>query len=99
MRDMRQDQRALAFGLLSAGLSHDGFVTATQIMSLEQVLWELESVLLPRPCPVSLSEIADSVFPIPMQPFPVLEPQWLSKVELNLEVGEFWQRHSQHYWQ
>lgn len=43
MRDMRQDQRALAFALLSSGLSHDGFVTATQIMSLEQVLWELES--------------------------------------------------------
>lgn len=43
MRDMRQDQRALAFGLLSSGLSHQGFATATQIMSLEQVLWELEN--------------------------------------------------------
>ncbi len=43
MRDMRQDQRALAFALLSTGLSHTGLVTATQIMSLEQVLWELEN--------------------------------------------------------
>ena len=43
MRDMRGDQRALAFALLSTGLSSDGFVTATQIMSLEQVLWELEN--------------------------------------------------------
>jgi len=43
MRDLRQDQRALAFGLLSSGLSHRGFVQATQIMSLEQVLHELEN--------------------------------------------------------
>lgn len=43
MRDMRQDQRALAFALLSTGLSNHGFVTATQIMSLEHVLWELEN--------------------------------------------------------
>ncbi len=43
MRDMRQDQRALAFALLSSGLSHDGFFKATSIMSLEQVLWELEN--------------------------------------------------------
>lgn len=43
MRDMRQDQRALAFGLLSSGMSHQGFATVTQIMSLEQVLWELEN--------------------------------------------------------
>ncbi|MCB1230162.1 MAG: DUF3500 domain-containing protein [Verrucomicrobiae bacterium] len=43
MRDMRQDQRALAFALISTGMSHQGFVTATQIMSLEQVLWEMEN--------------------------------------------------------
>lgn len=43
IRDMQQHQRALAFALLSTGLSHRGFVTATQIMSLEQVLWELEN--------------------------------------------------------
>lgn len=43
LRDMRQEQRALAFGLLSTGLSHRGFVQATTIMSLERVLWELEN--------------------------------------------------------
>lgn len=43
MRDMRQEQRALAFALLSTGLSHRGFVQATTIMSLERVLWELEN--------------------------------------------------------
>ncbi|MCB1061645.1 MAG: DUF3500 domain-containing protein [Verrucomicrobiae bacterium] len=43
MRDMRQDQRALAFALLNSAMSHDGFSKATTIMSLEQVLWELEN--------------------------------------------------------
>lgn len=43
LRDMRQEQRALAFALLSSGLSHRGFAQATTIMSLERVLWELEN--------------------------------------------------------
>lgn len=42
LKDMRPDQRHLAYALLSTGLSHDGFTTALQIMSLEQVLWEIE---------------------------------------------------------
>tara|TARA_R110000850_G_scaffold36847_2_gene97062 strand:+ start:3413 stop:4438 length:1026 start_codon:yes stop_codon:yes gene_type:complete len=40
---MSPDQRHLAYALLSTGLSHRGFMTALQIMSLEQVLWELEN--------------------------------------------------------
>ena len=43
MKEMRQDQRALGFALLSSGLSHRGFSQAVTIMSLEQVLWELEN--------------------------------------------------------
>ena len=43
MKDMSADQRHLAYGLLSTGLSHRGYLTALQIMSLEQVLWELEN--------------------------------------------------------
>ena len=43
MKEMRQDQRALAFGLLSSGLSHRGFTEAVTIMSLEQLLWEMEN--------------------------------------------------------
>lgn len=43
IKEMRQDQRALAFGLLSSGLSHRGFSQAVTIMSLEQVLWEMEN--------------------------------------------------------
>lgn len=42
LKEMRPDQRHLAYALLSTGLSHEGFTTALQIMSLEQVLWELE---------------------------------------------------------
>ncbi|MEM6655796.1 MAG: DUF3500 domain-containing protein [Planctomycetota bacterium] len=42
LAEMRPDQRALAYGVLSSGLSHRGLLTATQIMSLERVLWELE---------------------------------------------------------
>ncbi|MDF1811488.1 MAG: DUF3500 domain-containing protein [Verrucomicrobiales bacterium] len=42
LKEMRPDQKHLAYALLSTGLSHKGFTTALQIMSLEQVLWELE---------------------------------------------------------
>lgn len=43
LKDMRPDQRHLACALLSTGLSHRGYTTAMEIMSLEQVLWELEN--------------------------------------------------------
>ncbi|MEM6916422.1 MAG: DUF3500 domain-containing protein [Verrucomicrobiota bacterium] len=43
LKDMSADQRHLAYGLLASSLSHRGFLTAVQIMSLEQVLWELEN--------------------------------------------------------
>ncbi|RFC47317.1 MAG: Protein of unknown function DUF3500 [Verrucomicrobia bacterium] len=43
IREMRPEQRVLAYGLLSTGLSHTGFLKATQIMSLERILWELEN--------------------------------------------------------
>jgi hypothetical protein len=43
LKDMRPDQRHLAYALLSTGLSHRGYTTALEIMSLEQVLWELEN--------------------------------------------------------
>ncbi|MBP6783168.1 MAG: DUF3500 domain-containing protein [Verrucomicrobiales bacterium] len=43
IKDMRPDQRHLAYALLSTGLSYHGYRTALQIMSLEQVLWELEN--------------------------------------------------------
>ncbi|MDF1656396.1 MAG: DUF3500 domain-containing protein [Verrucomicrobiales bacterium] len=43
LKSMSSDQRHLAYGLLSTGLSHRGYLTALQIMSLEQVLWELEN--------------------------------------------------------
>ncbi|MEM7014602.1 MAG: DUF3500 domain-containing protein [Verrucomicrobiota bacterium] len=43
IRDMRADQRQLAHGLLSTGLSHTGYLKAVQIMSLERLLWELEN--------------------------------------------------------
>ncbi|MEO0414910.1 MAG: DUF3500 domain-containing protein, partial [Verrucomicrobiota bacterium] len=42
LSEMRPDQRHLAYALLSTGLSHDGFTTALEIMSLEQVLYEIE---------------------------------------------------------
>ncbi len=43
LKDMNADQRHIAYGLLNTGLSHRGYLTALQIMSLEQVLWELEN--------------------------------------------------------
>ncbi len=43
IRDMRPEQRQLAHGLLSTGLSHQGYLKAMQIMSLERILWELEN--------------------------------------------------------
>jgi len=43
LRDMRPDQQHLAHGLLSTGLSHQGYLKAVQIMSLERILWELEN--------------------------------------------------------
>ncbi|MBL9157495.1 MAG: DUF3500 domain-containing protein [Verrucomicrobiales bacterium] len=43
LKDMRPDQRHLAYALLSTALSHRGYTTALEIMSLEQVLWELEN--------------------------------------------------------
>lgn len=43
LKDMRADQRHLAYALLSTGMSHRGFATSLQIMSLEQVLHELEN--------------------------------------------------------
>jgi Protein of unknown function (DUF3500) len=42
VKEMTPPQRALAFGLLAAGLSHQGYAKATNIMSLESVLAELE---------------------------------------------------------
>jgi hypothetical protein len=41
-KDMTPTQRPLAFALISSGLSQRGFVKATTIMSLEQILLELE---------------------------------------------------------
>ena len=43
LKAMRPDQRHLAYALLASGLSHKGYLTATQIMSLERVLHELEN--------------------------------------------------------
>lgn len=43
IKEMRPDQRHLAYALLSTALSHRGYTTALEIMSLEQVLWELEN--------------------------------------------------------
>lgn len=43
LKEMRPDQQHLAHALLSTGMSHRGYATAMQIMSLEQVLWELEN--------------------------------------------------------
>ncbi len=42
LKEMNHAQRHLAHGLLSAALSHRGYLQATTIMSLEQVLLELE---------------------------------------------------------
>lgn len=43
LKEMRGDQQHLAHALLSTGMSHRGYTTALQIMSLEHVLWELEN--------------------------------------------------------
>jgi Protein of unknown function (DUF3500) len=42
IKDLSPEQRALAFGLVQSGLGGSGFLKATTIMSLEQVLRELE---------------------------------------------------------
>jgi len=42
IKEMEGEQRHLAYALVQTGLSHRGYLTAMQIMSLEQVLWELE---------------------------------------------------------
>lgn len=42
LKEMDGSQKHLAYALLSSGMSHRGLSTALQIMSLEQVLWELE---------------------------------------------------------
>ena len=42
VKEMNAAQRAAAFALLAAGLSHQGYAKATNIMSLESVLAELE---------------------------------------------------------
>ena len=41
-KEMGADQRQLAQALLSTGLSHEGYVKALTIMSLEQILYDLE---------------------------------------------------------
>ncbi len=41
--EMRIDQQQLAQALLSTALSHRGYVTALQVMSLERHLWEVEN--------------------------------------------------------
>jgi hypothetical protein len=42
IKEMNPAQRALAMGLLASGLSHRGFVKANTIMSLEEILRDLE---------------------------------------------------------
>src|SRR5438874_5514869 len=42
IKELRPEQRALAFGLIGSGLTGSGFLKATTIMSLEQILKELE---------------------------------------------------------
>ena len=43
VKEMRPNQRTLAFALLGSAMSQRGFVQATTIMSLEQILRELEN--------------------------------------------------------
>lgn len=43
LKEMRQDQQHLAYGLLHSALSHEGFRKATQVMSLEKILFDLEN--------------------------------------------------------
>jgi hypothetical protein len=42
LRELAPEQRSLAFAFLSAGLSQQGFIKASTIMSLEEVLYILE---------------------------------------------------------
>ncbi len=42
IKELSPEQRALAFGLIQSGLAGSGFLKATTIMSLEQILHELE---------------------------------------------------------
>jgi hypothetical protein len=42
LKDLTPEQRALAFGLISTGTGGGGFLKATTIMSLEQILKEME---------------------------------------------------------
>jgi hypothetical protein len=42
LKEMTPSQRALAQALLSSGLSHSGFAKASTIMSLEQILYDVE---------------------------------------------------------
>ncbi len=42
IKELTPDQRALAFGLIQSGLAGSGFLKATTIMSLEQILKEIE---------------------------------------------------------
>lgn len=42
LKEMTPEQRHLAYALLGTGLSNDGFAEATTIMSLEQILRDLE---------------------------------------------------------
>jgi len=42
IKELKPEQRALAFGLIESGLAGSGFLKATSIMSLEAVLRELE---------------------------------------------------------
>ena len=42
VKELKSEQRALAFGLIESGLAGSGFLKATSIMSLEAVLRELE---------------------------------------------------------
>ncbi len=42
IKEMRSEQRALAFGLIESGLAGSGYLKATTIMSLEAVLREME---------------------------------------------------------
>ncbi len=43
LKEMRPDQQHLAYGLLHTAMSYEGFRKATQIMSLEKILWDLEA--------------------------------------------------------
>ncbi len=42
IKELSPDERALAFGLIQSGLAGSGFLKATTIMSLEQILKEIE---------------------------------------------------------